>query len=96
MSSITLEFTYSEKCPNVASSIERDVFSAACSGDCESFTTEDHRTHVFNLNYDSDVVSKSAYLRLRNLASSVFSRSIEIVSYSIHRSPFEKATILEY
>jgi len=95
MSSITLEFTYSEKCPNFASSIERNVFSVSCTAECESFTTEDHRTHVFNMNYDSDAVSKSAYSRLRNLASSMFSRSEDIVSYTIHRSP-EKATILEY
>ena len=95
MSSITLEFNYSEKCPHDAIQIESAIFDSSFSFEGDSFTTEDHKIHIFRFNYDSVEVAKSAYARIQRKASQIFRKFSKVVSYDISRNN-ERVTVPEF
>jgi hypothetical protein len=95
MSSITLEFTYSEKCPLDAIVIEKEIFGSPFSFDGDSFTTEDHRTHIFRMNYESVEVAKNAYKVLHRTAANIFRKYPNVSAYDISRNN-DKVVIPEF
>ena len=95
MSSITLEFTYSEKCPLDAIVIEKEIFGSPFSFDGDSFTTEDHRTHIFRMNYESVEVAKNAYKVLHRTAANIFRKYPNDSAYDISRNN-DKVVIPEF
>lgn len=95
MSSITLEFTYSEKCPQDAVEIEKEIFSSTFSFDGDSFTTADHRTHIFRMNYESVEVAKTAYRTLHRKAANIFRKYPKVSAYDISRNN-DKVVIPEF
>ena len=95
MSSITLEFTYSEKCPLDAIVIEKEIFGSPFSFDGDSFTTEDNRTHIFRMNYESVEVAKNAYKVLHRTAANIFRKYPNVSAYDISRNN-DKVVIPEF
>lgn len=81
---ISLEFKYSDPCPQIASEIENEIFGSSSSADSLSFTSEDHKTHKFLFKYKAYPTSKTAYSLIKRKAKNMYDKHFVVSSYDIH------------